>query len=125
MSTACGARDVPRERISFLGDLWHSCLHRTNAASGVVRQMFFAPEVSSRNKHRLGITFDKGFVSYFVWADLITLCCFWPFCSGRTFPILAVRTISMHAVKSPDYTLLLLKARAVTQEGSQGRFALC
>jgi hypothetical protein len=60
--------------------------------------MFFAPEVSPRNKHRLGITFDKGFVSYFVWADLITLCCFRPLCSGRTFPIFAVRTISMHAL---------------------------
>jgi hypothetical protein len=95
-----------------LSVLCHSCLHRTNTASGVMRQMFFAPEVSPRNKHRLGITFDKGFVSYFVWADLITLCCFRPFCSGRTFPIFAVRTISMHAINLLT-TTLLRKVRAV------------
>jgi hypothetical protein len=53
-------------------------------------QVFFASEVGTRYKHRLTITFDKRFVSQFVWPDLIALASFRRLASGSPSPIFAV-----------------------------------
>jgi hypothetical protein len=87
-----------------------------------MRQMFFASEVSTRNKHRLAITSDKRLVGYFVWPDLIALGGFRFLCSGRTSPYSQSEQSPRMSQDLLTTTLLLIKPQVGAQEGPYRRF---